>query len=121
MAGKRQKQVTFDTLVRKFMRDYNIPTKKDVDRLIARIDRLEQMLAENLKSGSSGKRSGGGKPGEAATLVLEIVRGYEDGVGFAEIQQKTGFGEKKLRNIIYRLDKKGEIRRVRRGVYMVMP
>lgn len=117
MAGKRQKQVTFDTLVRKFMRDYNIPTKKDVDRLIARIDRLEQMLAENLKCGPSGKPPGGGKPGEASTLVLEIIRGYEDGARFSEIQQKTGFEEKKLRNIIYRLDKKGHILRVRRGVY----
>lgn len=117
MAGKRQKQVTFNTLVRKFMRDYNIPTKKDVDRLIARIDRLEQMLAENLNTGGSGKRAGGGKAGEASTLVLEIIRGYEDGVRFSEIQQKTGFEEKKLRNIIYRLDKKGHIQRLRRGVY----
>ncbi len=121
MAGKRQKQVTFNTLVRKFMRDYNIPTKKDVDRLIARIDRLEQMLVENIRTVSPEKRSGGGKPGEASDRVLEIVRESPDGVGFAEIHRKTGFDEKKLRNILYRLDKKGRIRRVRRGVYMVEP
>jgi DNA-binding transcriptional regulator PaaX len=39
-------------------------------------------------------------------------------LGFAEIQAKTGFDEKKIRNIIFRLNKTGKIKRKTRGIYV---
>jgi predicted transcriptional regulator of viral defense system len=55
----------------------------------------------------------------ASDTVLDIVKRYNKGIGFAEIQAKTGFEEKKLRNIIFRLNKMGKISRKSRGIYIV--
>ena len=61
------------------------------------------------------------KPGMTASdVVMEIVRDAAmQGVGFSEIQAKTGFGEKKIRNIVFRLNKLGKIKRKSRGIYVV--
>jgi predicted transcriptional regulator of viral defense system len=56
----------------------------------------------------------------ASDAVFEVIKPYKDGVGFGEIQEKTGFGEKKLRNIIFRLNKMDKIKRVSRGVYVAV-
>jgi predicted transcriptional regulator of viral defense system len=56
----------------------------------------------------------------ASDAVLEVIKAYKEGVGFGEIQEKTGFGEKKLRNIIFRLNKMDKIKRVGRGVYLAL-
>ena len=125
MARRKGKSVTFDAMVKFFIRQYNIPTRKDVDRLMVRLDRLEKLI----KASSAGKgrqivRSGRGRPARrsamtASDTVLEVIGRFKNGVGFADIQAKTGFGEKKIRNIIFRLDKLGKIKRVSRGIYVV--
>ena len=53
----------------------------------------------------------------AETLRAMILLGA-DGLGFAEIQAKTAFDEKKIRNIIFRLNKTGKIKRKSRGIYI---
>ncbi len=84
-----------------------------------RLDRLEKLVKYNRGYGrantGAGAKTGKGKP--ATEIVLSIIRRYRSGIGFAELQKESGLAEKKLRNIIYRLDKNGWIRRVRRGVY----
>ena len=122
MARKKGKSVSFDAMVKFFMHTYNIPTKQDIERISARLDRIERLI---VNAGvARGRRNHSAKaPGKvsavtAADNVLEIVRRYKDGVGFAEIQMQTGFGEKKLRNIIFRLNKLGKIKRKRRGIYI---
>ena len=125
MARRKGKSVTFDAMVKFVIRQYNIPTRKDVDRLMVRLDRLEKLI----KAGSPAKdrqipRSGRGRPTRrsaitASDTVLEVIGRFKNGVGFADIQAKTGFGEKKIRNIIFRLDKLGKIKRVNRGIYVV--
>jgi len=37
-----------------------------------------------------------------------------------DIQSQTGFEEKKIRNILYRLHRNGKIKRKSRGVYTVV-
>jgi hypothetical protein len=122
MAKKRNKPVSFDAMVKFFMHAYNIPTKKDLDRLTERLDRIERLI---VNAGGSKRRRGGTDssadkpPAETASdIVWEVIRHYHDGVGIKEIQMQTGFGEKKLRNIIFRLHKLGKIKRKQRGVYI---
>jgi hypothetical protein len=43
----------------------------------------------------------------------------EDGLNFSEIQARTGFGDKTIRNVLYRLNRKGAIERKSWGVYIV--
>lgn len=47
-----------------------------------------------------------------------MIRGLKQGAGMPEIKAKTGFDDKKVRNIIFRLNKNGSIERVSRGVYI---
>jgi hypothetical protein len=124
MPKKKGKSPSFDAMVKFFMQSYDIPTKKDIDRLVLRMDRMEKLLHSLSNSGRrrgtgrNGGRSGDGKPPvTAANIVLEVIRLYPDGIGLVDIQEKTGYGDKKLRNVIYRLNRMGKIRRVSRGIY----
>lgn len=128
MVRKRSKPVSFDAMVKFFMQNYNIPTKKDIDMLSARLETLERLLQSLLAAHSRGRRRKEGNRGlsasEAVTaseMVLDLVRSHPDGIGFPDIQAGTGFGEKKLRNIIFRLHKLGRIERQSRGIYTAVP
>ena len=122
MAKKKGKSVSFDAMVKFFMHTYNIPTKQDIDRLNQRLDRIERLIVNAIPAKNRRNNSARGAqkaPAEtAADQVVEIVRRYKDGVGFAEIQLQTGYGAKKLRNIIFRLNKIGKIKRKSRGIYI---
>lgn len=52
--------------------------------------------------------------------ILNIIKRSKKSVGVSMLKQKTGFHEKKIRNVIYRALKMGIIRRVGRGVYLGM-
>lgn len=121
MAKKRGKSVSFDAMVKFFMHTYDIPTKRDLEMLINRLDRIERLVLNAATGRGRQKRTekAGKKSGElsASEIVLEIIQRYGDGVGLAEIKLQSGFGEKKLRNILFRLHKMRKISRKRRGIY----
>jgi hypothetical protein len=127
MARRRKKPVSFDAMVKFFMQQYEIPTRKDIERLMVRMDQLEALIKSVADSGGKGvirknsmaknaaARRASGKT--AADAVLEVIKRFKQGVAFAEIQVRTGFEDKKLRNIIFRLHRMGKITRVSRGIY----
>lgn len=128
MARRKGKSISFDAMIKFFMQYYNIPTRKDIDKLMAKMDRLEDLIKSSGVADSA-RRVGGGKTarGKARThkaamtstdMALDVIKRFKKGVGFAEIQARTGFGEKKLRNIIFRLHKMGKIVRKSRGIYI---
>ena len=122
MPKRKGKTPSFDAMVKFFMRQYNIPTKKDVDRLLTRLDRLENMIKQAaLSPDNAGVRIGRRKTAlTAIDVVLDVIKRSKQGVGFADIQAKTGFEEKKIRNIIFRLNKIGKIKRKSRGIYIAV-
>lgn len=127
MARARKKSISFDAMVKFFMHNYKIPTTKDVERLEARLERLEKLILQLQVSGrrrggrdASAVQGGGGKPAETFTdKVFEVIASAGRGVGVAEIQHRTGYDSKKIRNIIFRLGKDNKIKRVSRGIYTV--
>jgi len=126
---KKGKSVSFDAMVKFFMMNYNIATRSDIEKVMVRIDRLEQlvrsmMFPENRENSADTDTTGTLLQKErpvmtASESVMEAVRRLPAGAGFAELQVATGFGEKKLRNIIFRLNKQKKIRRIKRGTYTV--
>ncbi|MBL7179676.1 MAG: hypothetical protein ABIK98_08775 [Pseudomonadota bacterium] len=54
----------------------------------------------------------------ASDTVLKIIRRHQKGVGIPTLRAKTGFDDKKIRNIVHRAVKQGKIRRSGRGVYI---
>ncbi len=125
MARRKGKPVSFDAMIKFFMQNYNIPTKKDIEKIMARIDRLETLINTLAVSGKDRRVSDRGIAKDktsgmtASDIVLDVIKRSKKGVGFADIQSKTGFGDKKLRNIIFRLHKLDKITRKSRGIYMI--
>lgn len=128
MPEKREKSVSFETMVKVFMRTYNIPTRKDVDKLLKRMDQLENLIkvlaAFQSDATAAGKpvtrtRDPLVKPGmTASNMVLEVIEKHPQGINCAQIHDATSFNPKKIRNIIYRLTRAGKVRIKSRGVYV---
>ena len=128
MAKRKGKSVSFDAMVKFFMQTYGIPTKKDVDKLMARADRIESLLRSGaspggrrrvaVKAKAVSKRTRKGAAMTASDTVFNVIKRSKNGIGFPDIQAKTGFDEKKLRNIIFRLNKLEKIKRKDRGIYL---
>ena len=67
------------------------------------------------------KRTTAGKKGANITAterVLRIIRRSKKGVNVSAIKSRTGFDDKKVRNIIFRTTKEGKIKKVGRGIYV---
>lgn len=131
MTKKKGKAVSFDAMVKFFIQYYDLPTKTDIDKLVDRIDGLEMLVREMAAGGVAGGRLTGKalrrravKPRSAKTAadkVYAALKTFKTGADLADVQAKTGFDIKKLRNLIYRLHKLGRIQRQSRGVYRVKP
>ncbi len=125
MTRKKRKPASFDAMVKLFIRNYDIPTRKDVDMLMAKLDRLESLVKSGAYvgkgrsgTGTASQRRKNSKAGTASDSVYQIIKRSRTGVGFADIRAKTGYEEKKVRNAIYRLHNMGKITRKSRGVYI---
>ena len=125
MVKGKHKTVTFDAMVKFFLQQYNIPTKKDVEKLHTRLDRLEKLI--RTTQGKTARRVPG-KTGTAKTkkgkdsltasdVVYGIIKRSKKGLKISDIKLKTEFEDKKLRNILFRLHDLGRIKRISRGVY----
>ncbi len=127
MVRKKGKSISFDAMVKFFMMNYDIPSRKDIQKIIIRLDNLETLIRNSVVSPKGGRfLTGDGKVRNSRTVktafevVYDAIKSFEHGADFAEIQAKTGFGEKKIRNIIFRLNKFGRIKRKNRGIYIAV-
>ena len=120
MSRKKGKTISFDAMVKFFMQNYDIPTKKDVEKLMAKLDRIENLVKQSTLNATNARAQHPRRRTAltAVDIVLDTIKHSRQGLGFAEIQAKTGFDEKKIRNIIFRLNKTGKIKRKRRGIYI---
>jgi len=50
--------------------------------------------------------------------ILDIIKRSKRGLNVATLRQKTGFDEKKIRNVIYKAFRQGIIKRAGRGIYL---
>lgn len=54
----------------------------------------------------------------ATDKVLRIIKRSKKGVDVPTLKKKTGFDDKKVRNIVFRASKEGKIKKSGRGVYV---
>lgn len=120
MTNKKQGQ-SLESMIKSFLNNHGFATKQDINYLLAKLERLERMVEEK-KAAESGqirkKRPRNRKHQSASDKVLEAISDSKNGAKFDDIQAKTQFEDKKLRNIIYRLSKQGKIQRPQRGIYV---
>lgn len=53
-----------------------------------------------------------------AALVLEAIKSHRKGIDVATLKETTGLPDSNIRSILHRATKEGEIKRIRRGVYV---
>ncbi len=116
MAEKPEQGTNWDSFIKMLLSRLDIPTKEDIAFLNTRLDRLEQLLYERKPGKSPSARPVPGRK-NASSIVLEMIDNHPKGADFKKIQAATGFNEKKLRNIIFRLYKLKKIKRIKRGSY----
>ncbi|MGD1974598.1 MAG: hypothetical protein PVH37_02345 [Desulfobacterales bacterium] len=73
--------------------------------------------AKKVKTAKKAAKKKAVKPATDTDKVLTIIGRSKKGVSTAAIMAKTGFNQKKIANIIYRLRKQKKIRSVDKGVY----
>jgi predicted transcriptional regulator len=54
----------------------------------------------------------------AADTVLKVISRSKKGVSTSKIMERTGFTQKKVANIVFKLKQQGRIKNVRRGIYV---
>ena len=100
----------------KLLKDYAKPQKpkaaKKVKRRVVKAKTKRKVVA---RKPAGRKRT----PQMTATeQILRIVRRSRKGVDVPTLKTKTGFPDKKVRNIIFRASKEGKIKKVGRGIYV---
>ena len=94
---------------------------KDLQKMSRRIQKLTSFIpkqksrAQKAKMSRPVARQKGKKSG--IQTVLDMVRKSKKGIDVRSLIKKTGFEDKKIRNIIFKAEKEGKIERVRRGFY----
>lgn len=107
----------WENFIKILLHRLDIPTREDIAHLHLRLDKLEQLLYQKQPLGKETVRPRVSKKKSASTIVFEIIGNHPEGTNFKTIKAATGFDDKKLRNIIFRLDKTKKIQRVSRGIY----
>ncbi|MFH1077004.1 MAG: hypothetical protein V1753_09280 [Pseudomonadota bacterium] len=105
---------TFDAMVKFFIQYYQIPTKHDVEKLILRLDKLQEAMA---RMGALKEKKAPTQKKREIDIVLQAIERSKTGINVSTIQKKTGLEEKPVRNIIFRLLKEKKIARAARGIY----
>jgi predicted Rossmann fold nucleotide-binding protein DprA/Smf involved in DNA uptake len=94
----------------------NALTKK-VEKMIAAAEKSEKPKAPKPKPAQKTVPKTAKKE-SAPDIVLGIVKRSKKGVNFNTLKKKTGFNDKKISNVVYRLKKQGKIKAGDKGVYV---
>ena len=87
---------------------------KQTERLAAELGKAEKPAAKSVKLKTKSKPA---KKTDTDKL-LAIINRSKKGVDTATLMKKTGFNQKKVRNILNRTYKQGKITRVEKGIYI---
>jgi DNA-binding transcriptional regulator PaaX len=90
-------------------------------KALARIEKAQSPKAKSVKKPVTKKTTPVKKTAKltATDTIIRIIKRSRKGVDVPTLMDKTGFNERKVRNIIFRINKLGRIKRIRKGIYVV--
>ena len=99
---------------------------KNLDRLLKAVEKDETPKAKAKPTKATPAKKAPAKkapakkaaPATATDEILKIIRRSKKGVDAPTLIKKTGFNQKKVRNILFRTYKQGKIKRVEKGIYI---
>ena len=94
-----------------------------IEKMAADLGKAEKPKAKSVKTKPKAKavsKKAPAKRGKKTDTdkVLAIINRSKKGVDTAALVKKTGFNQKKVRNILNRTYKQGKITRVAKGIYV---
>ena len=92
-----------------------------IEKLAASLGKAEKPKAKSVKAKAktvTKKTPAKGGKKTDTDKVLAIINRSKKGVDTATLMKKTGFDEKKVRNIIFKTLKEDKIKRAGRGIYV---
>ena len=96
---------------------------KTVDRLIKAVEKDQRSTSKPIKKAPAKKAPAKKAPAKKAAQptatdeILKIIKRSKKGVDAPTLIKKTGFNQKKVRNILFRTYKQGKIKRLEKGIY----
>ena len=92
---------------------------KQTEKLAAELGKAEKPAVKSVKAKAVTKKA----PVKAAKKtdtdrLIAIINRSKKGVDTATLMKKTGFNQKKVRNMLNRTYKQGKITRVKKGIYV---
>ena len=98
-----------------------VKISKDLEKMSRQIQKLTSFITNDkgrAQKASMPKPVAPNKRKKSGTqTVLDMIKKSKTGIAAGALIKKTGFGDKKIRNIILKAWKEGKIERVGRGVY----
>jgi predicted Rossmann fold nucleotide-binding protein DprA/Smf involved in DNA uptake len=96
---------------------------KQTEKLAAALGKAEKPKAQSVKTKTKSKPATKKAPVKAAKKtdtdkLLAFINRSKKGVDTATLMKKTGFDQKKVRNMLNRTYKQGKITRVAKGIYI---
>ena len=92
---------------------------KTLDKLLKAVEKDEKPKATATKKIPAKKAPAKKKATQptATDEILKIINASKKGVDAPTLVKKTGFNQKKVRNILFRTYKQGKIKRLDKGIY----
>ena len=113
------------------MQDLKMSLKKvarELTKAVKEVEKLAGKLETQTKSSTTPKKKAAGKnplkqtvsakQPAAADTVYNVIAKLKNGANMAAIKQKTGYDNKKIHNLVYKLKKQGKIKSETKGVYV---
>ena len=106
-----------------FSRDLKVLAEK-TERWLKMLEKYEKPKAKTVKAKAVKKTivkkaiPKKAKPATAVDTVFTIIKRYKKGIDTAAHMKKTGYNQKKISNLVYKLRKQDKIKSVGKGVYL---
>jgi len=93
------------------------------EKLVAKLEKTKKPAAKSVQTTTKAKAVTKKAPAKGGKItdtdkVLAIINRSKKGVDTATLMKKTGFDQKKVRNMLNRTYKQGKITRVAKGIYV---
>jgi len=100
---------------------YNLAQKiekmqKEVDKQVRPINKSKAKTRKKTPAKKAAVKKVG--PATAVDIVLAIINRSKRGVNTETLMKKTGYNQKKISNLIYKLKKQGSIKNLEKGIYV---
>jgi len=94
-----------------------VPSKEDLDVVHQRFELLEKELSKRFANKGASKIGRPKRKTSNLDLVLDVIPDEPGEMSVKTIKKASGLEDKQVRNCLFRLEKLGKIKRVRRGFY----